>query len=196
MNRHYFTETTVYSNTPFPTREIKVEQDAEVPNLIRKIEKLEETFTPYPKTEVKSESYDANPFPTSKTEKRDEGALSYPTGKVRRQRGAIHHVFLTSKIEKEESVAFPTAEEEAEEEEETFEKMSFLKSMVHVRKEKPKTIDQDRPYECRICLKRFLSKSNLMTHLLIHIPQQIHACDICGKKFNRNGNLTRLYATL
>lgn len=47
-----------------------------------------------------------------------------------------------------------------------------------------------RPYACKLCPKTFFLSSNLKEHMeSIHLNEKRHICTICGKAFNRRGNL-------
>ncbi|KAG6450316.1 zinc finger protein OZF [Manduca sexta] len=39
------------------------------------------------------------------------------------------------------------------------------------------------PYECIACKRRFITKSRLEVHMLIHTKDRPHACEQCGKRF-------------
>jgi uncharacterized Zn-finger protein len=45
-----------------------------------------------------------------------------------------------------------------------------------------------RVYECNVCSKKFKYKSNLNTHLLIHVGRKSYVCEVCGKAFRTLGS--------
>ncbi|KAL1450555.1 hypothetical protein WDU94_002905 [Cyamophila willieti] len=50
---------------------------------------------------------------------------------------------------------------------------------------------QDRPFECKICFKRFSQKQTLRQHILTHTGQRPFQCQICDKSFTQQGALNR-----
>ncbi|XP_046979398.1 zinc finger protein Xfin-like isoform X1 [Schistocerca americana] len=49
----------------------------------------------------------------------------------------------------------------------------------------------DRPHKCQICKKSFYKRSDLRSHLNIHLGISKSICEICGRKFNHVSNLIR-----
>ncbi|KAI5696606.1 hypothetical protein M8J75_015466 [Diaphorina citri] len=44
----------------------------------------------------------------------------------------------------------------------------------------------ERDLKCSLCSKRFYKKSDLCTHLSIHLQLKKHLCDLCGKRFSHS----------
>uniref|UniRef100_A0A1I8JPS6 C2H2-type domain-containing protein n=1 Tax=Macrostomum lignano TaxID=282301 RepID=A0A1I8JPS6_9PLAT len=49
---------------------------------------------------------------------------------------------------------------------------------VHIRKH-----TDERPYQCKVCLKRFKSSSQVSTHSRIHTGEKPFKCNVCGMQF-------------
>uniref|UniRef100_T1ISM1 C2H2-type domain-containing protein n=1 Tax=Strigamia maritima TaxID=126957 RepID=T1ISM1_STRMM len=46
-----------------------------------------------------------------------------------------------------------------------------------------------KPYECRVCCKRFFRKDHLMEHTVTHAKQSPFRCPLCDKEFHRQVHL-------
>lgn len=44
-------------------------------------------------------------------------------------------------------------------------------------------------FECNVCGKRFSREGNLRQHQLIHLREKPYKCNLCNKQFTRSGNL-------
>lgn len=53
----------------------------------------------------------------------------------------------------------------------------------------PQFIDDQKPYECKICHKRLSTRANLRGHLTIHSNDKPFACDLCSKRFKQKRHL-------
>lgn len=53
----------------------------------------------------------------------------------------------------------------------------------------PKKKEKIKPFECDICYKRFMRRSNLVTHLALHSKERPHKCSECGKNFAKATDL-------
>lgn len=47
----------------------------------------------------------------------------------------------------------------------------------------------EKPFLCKVCMKRFSTSSSLNTHFRIHTGQKPHECPFCGKRFTASSNL-------
>ncbi|CAL1278079.1 unnamed protein product [Larinioides sclopetarius] len=56
-----------------------------------------------------------------------------------------------------------------------------------------KVCSKDRKYVCLFCNKKFLTKSHLSTHYLVHTGERPHACEVCNKAFSQKHHLMRHY---
>ncbi len=66
--------------------------------------------------------------------------------------------------------------------------ISFLLKNKHLMKKKNDT-KSDRKYECTVCTKKFVGKSNLVDHLRYHANIRNYKCDYCDKSFVQSGSL-------
>ncbi|KAK7930354.1 hypothetical protein WMY93_006749 [Mugilogobius chulae] len=48
----------------------------------------------------------------------------------------------------------------------------------------------EKPYDCRVCGKRFSERSNQARHMLIHSDEKPHKCSVCDKTFIQKNHLT------
>ena len=55
--------------------------------------------------------------------------------------------------------------------------------------------DKSNPFKCKVCLKSFHTKANLVRHSRTHSGEKPFACRICDKKFAVKGNLVKHQAT-
>ncbi|KAJ6627327.1 Myoneurin [Pseudolycoriella hygida] len=69
-----------------------------------------------------------------------------------------------------------------DEEDDHTDAISFLLNNKHIKK-KDEAAYQNRKYECSVCSKRFIGKSNLLDHLRYHANIRNFKCDLCGKTF-------------
>ena len=49
--------------------------------------------------------------------------------------------------------------------------------------------NDERPFECNVCAKKFHTKENLTAHKRIHTGERPFKCDICDRKFKQSGHL-------
>lgn len=57
---------------------------------------------------------------------------------------------------------------------------NFMNLDLHIEK----IHNLDRPFECSICQRRFITKHNLRNHMAIHANNRLHKCPYCPKSFN------------
>ena len=48
-----------------------------------------------------------------------------------------------------------------------------------------------KPYNCDICGKSFTQNYNLSKHYRMHSGETLYKCKVCGKAFHDSGNLTK-----
>lgn len=73
---------------------------------------------------------------------------------------------------------------------------TFLKKKIFHRSQSQLATHQrkhnnERPYECKICLKQFNSMDNLRRHEKLHLPTKPFQCNKCDKAFDRINSLNK-----
>lgn len=56
-----------------------------------------------------------------------------------------------------------------------------------------RTHSSERPYECKVCNKRFSFKQSLRNHAYVHTGEKPYTCDQCGMAFRQIGHLKGQY---
>ncbi|GFQ87837.1 zinc finger protein [Trichonephila clavata] len=51
--------------------------------------------------------------------------------------------------------------------------------------------EEDRPFSCYICGRKFNRLHHLKLHLMVHLGQSPHTCDICGRTCNQLSDLKK-----
>ena len=49
----------------------------------------------------------------------------------------------------------------------------------------------EKPYECEICKNTFISRSNLTVHKRVHTGEKPYSCDVCQKSYAQSNALSR-----
>lgn len=51
----------------------------------------------------------------------------------------------------------------------------------------------ERPFSCKLCDKRYVSRYGLKIHLHVHTKEKPFKCELCSKDFVERGSLNRHY---
>lgn len=49
----------------------------------------------------------------------------------------------------------------------------------------------EKPHQCQVCCMKFRSKSTLSSHTVRHTGEKPYLCEICDKKFSQKSSLTK-----
>ena len=48
---------------------------------------------------------------------------------------------------------------------------------------------KEKPYQCDLCSKRFIRKSDMKVHMRIHTKEKPYQCEVCEKRFTQSGTM-------